>query len=125
MVSHYGLPFYPISIDLSISFYAVSRTVSPPFFCFYDELFNAAIPTRDSCHTTATQEEMLPLQHILSWVVFVFPGIMLFAPAKNSFEVRIRPNRHSNIVQIIKRRIHLHLLNLKFHIIGLLVVEIP
>lgn len=68
---------------------------------------------------------MLPLQHILSWVVFVFPGIMLFAPAKNNFEVRIRPNRHSNIVQIIKRRIHLHLLNLKFHIIGLLVVEIP
>lgn len=68
---------------------------------------------------------MLPLQHILSWVVFVFPGIMLFAPVKNNFEVRIRPNRHSNIVQIIKRGIHLHLLNLKFHIVGLLVVEIP
>ncbi len=68
---------------------------------------------------------MLPLQHILSWVVFVFSGIMLFAPAKNSFEVRIRPNRHLNIVQIIKRHIHIHLLNLKFHIIGLLVVEIP
>ena len=37
MVSHYGLPFYPISIDLSISFSAVSRTVSPSVFCFYDE----------------------------------------------------------------------------------------
>lgn len=125
MVSHYGLPFYPIPDDLSISFSAVSRTISSSFFCFYDELFNAAIPARDNFHTTATQEEMLPLQHILSWVVFVFPGIMLFAPAKDNFEVRIRPNRHSNIVQIIKRRIHLHLLNLKFHIIGLLVVEIP
>lgn len=54
-------------------------------FCFFDELFSAAVPRRGNRRTAAAQEEMLLLQCTPSRAVFVSLGIVIFAPAKSSF----------------------------------------